>query len=341
MERSKRPCSIQKRSTSKKNRYIYYIQFRDPETLKYMTAVSSGKSSKSEAQNWADEQIRTGMIIASDKKGMLLETYAHEFWDWDKSPYVKGKLARGQRIGHTHVKKSAGYIKQCIIPAFKGRTLSSIKSGDLKAWLLGLKDKGTLKAKSINLIYMAFRTVLKEAYRLGYIPVDPSAHIGMLSIAEAQKLFTEAAFKIAWGSDPRLFTENFLAASTGMREGEIRALQIKNVHENYIDVLASWEQGYGLKGAKWGSERRVTIPASVSKMLTAVIANSLYKEPEDFVFYGETRDTTLHARAFVDSLCQCRIAFHAGLPLTQMASCRTCPYGQVGSSVRLRWQCVY
>ena len=83
MDRAKRPYSIQKRSTSKKNRSAYYVQFRDPETLKYMTAVSSGKSSKSEAQNWADEQIRSGKFITADKKG---------------------KLARGQRIGRTHVK---------------------------------------------------------------------------------------------------------------------------------------------------------------------------------------------------------------------------------------------
>lgn len=218
MERAKRPYSIQKRSTSKKNRNVYYIQFRDPETLKYMTAVSSGKSSKSEAQNWADEQIRTGKVVASDKKGMLLETYAREFWDWDKSSYVKGKLARGRRIGHTHVKKSAGYIEQYIVTSFKGRTLASITLGDIEAWLLGLKDKGALKAKSINRICMAFRTVLKEAYRLDYIPVDPSVRIGMLaeeklkrgvlSIAEAQELFTETAFKTAWGSDARLFTAN-------------------------------------------------------------------------------------------------------------------------------------
>ena len=97
------------------------IPIRDPATLKYMTAVSSGKSSKSEAQNWADEQLRTGKVVATDKKGMLLETYAREFWDWEKSPYVKGKLARGQRIGHTHVKKSAGYIEQYVVPAFKRR----------------------------------------------------------------------------------------------------------------------------------------------------------------------------------------------------------------------------
>jgi hypothetical protein len=85
MERAKRPYSIQKRITSKKNRSVYYVQFRDSETAQYMTAVSSGKSSKSKAMNWADEQIKSGRVIASDKKNITFETYATEFWDWDKS----------------------------------------------------------------------------------------------------------------------------------------------------------------------------------------------------------------------------------------------------------------
>ncbi|HRW24916.1 MAG TPA: hypothetical protein P5298_10940 [Spirochaetia bacterium] len=79
MERAKRPYSIQKRPCAKKNRHIYYVQFRHPETGAYMTAVSSGKSSKSEALNWADEQLSSGKVIAAEKKGILLETYAREF----------------------------------------------------------------------------------------------------------------------------------------------------------------------------------------------------------------------------------------------------------------------
>lgn len=72
-----------------------------------MTAVSSGKSSKSEALNWADEQLSSGKVIAAERRGILLETFAREFWNWDKSTYVNGKLARGQRIGQMHAKKCA------------------------------------------------------------------------------------------------------------------------------------------------------------------------------------------------------------------------------------------
>ena len=187
MERAKRPYSIQKRSTTRKNRFVYYVQFRDPQTLKYLTAVSTGLSSKSGAQNWADEQVRTGKVITSNKKSLLLEPYARAFWDWEKSPYVKAKLARGQRIGRTHCDKCAGHLEQHVLPSFRARTLASIKSGDLESWLLGLKEKGALESKSINLIYMAFRTVLKEAFRLGYIPADPSARVGMLAAEKPKR----------------------------------------------------------------------------------------------------------------------------------------------------------
>jgi integrase len=312
MERAKRPYSIQKRSTSKKNRSLYYVQFRNPETTKYMTAVSSGQTSKSNAQNWADEQIKSGKVIVSDKKNIFFESFAKEFWDWNTSPYVKGKLARGMQIGQTHVKTSAGYIARHVIPAFKGRMLGSITPADVETWILALKKKGDLKAKSINLIYMAFRTILKEAFRLGYIPSDPTIRIqslaeeksmrGVLSIAELKKLFADGACATIWKGDHKLFVANLLAACTGMREGEIRGLLIRDVHEDYIDVQHSWEQGYGLKGAKWGSERRVTVPKSVSKLLAELITNSPYKAAEDLVFYGKKRDIPIHARAFIDAL---------------------------------------
>jgi integrase len=312
MERAKRPYSIQKRPSSKKNRSVYYVQFRNPETTKYMTAVSSGQSSKSNAQNWADEQIKSGKVIVSDKKNIFFESFAKEFWDWDTSPYVKGKLARGMQIGRSHVATCAGYIERHVLPPFKGRTLASITTADVEAWLLMMKEKGGLKAKSINLIYMSFRTILKEAFRLGFISADPTIRVqglaeekprrGILSIAELKKLFAGDALATRWKGNLKLYVANILAASTGMREGEIRGLLIKDVHDDYIDVQHSWEQGYGLKGAKWGSERRVTVPKSVTTLLAKLIEQSPYKNEDDLVFYGESRTTPLHTKAFINAL---------------------------------------
>ena len=162
-------------------------------------------------------------------------------------------------------------------PPSRAGPSASITTADVEAWLLMMKEKGDLKAKSINLVYMAFRTILKEAFRLGFISADPTIRVqglaeekprrGVLSIAELKKLFAGDALATRWKGNLKLYVANILAASTGMREGEIRGLLIKDVHDDYIDVQHSWEQGYGLKGAKWGSERRVTVPKSVTTLL--------------------------------------------------------------------------
>jgi integrase len=67
-------------------------------------------------------------------------------------------------------------------------------------------------------------------------------------------------------------------------------------------VKYAWEQGHGLKEAKWGSMRNVTLPASVAEVLKKLIEASPYQDPTDLVFYGEKRAEPLHARLFIDSL---------------------------------------
>jgi integrase len=42
-------------------------------------------------------------------------------------------------------------------------------------------------------------------------------------------------------------TINLLAASTGMRMGEIQALQVGNIFDNHVHVEYSWARKYGLK----------------------------------------------------------------------------------------------
>ncbi len=44
MERPKRPYSVHRRPSARKNRHIYYVRFRDPETGAYQSAISSRSS---------------------------------------------------------------------------------------------------------------------------------------------------------------------------------------------------------------------------------------------------------------------------------------------------------
>ncbi|HUX13288.1 MAG TPA: hypothetical protein VMW87_09675 [Spirochaetia bacterium] len=168
LEPPKRPYSLQMKPTTKKSRHFIYLKFRDTDTGKYLVAVSSGMTSKSAAANWADEQIKSGSVLLPGKRNMPFGEFVGDFWDFEKSEYIRGKLARGQQIGRSHAKTSAGYITRHVLPYFGERKLVSIRTVNIDRWMMGLLEKGDLSAKSISLVHAAFRTMPCEAHPARY-----------------------------------------------------------------------------------------------------------------------------------------------------------------------------
>jgi len=87
-----------------------------------------------------------------------------------------------------------------------------------------------------------------------------------------------------------------------MRLGEVQALQIQHVHEKYISVMHSWSRKYGIKGAKWSSEREVPIPSKTSDYLHELIELSPFQEPEDFIFFGKNARTPIRNEIITSKL---------------------------------------
>ena len=141
--------------------------------------------------------------------------------------------------------------------------------------------------------------MLKEAARLGYISENPSRGVGavketpkeksFLTLDEVRKLFQEDSIKAIWEDKLDHFTINLIAASTGMRMGEIQGLQVQYVNPNHIVVTNSWGRKHGLKEPKFRSNRTIPIPTRTSEYLHIAADQSPYKEPDDLVFYGSNR----------------------------------------------------
>ncbi len=154
--------------------------------------------------------------------------------------------------------------------------------------------------------------MLKEAVRLEYLNKSPAVSIvqlrenpkekDILSINEVKALFRNDNIIPVWDNNILHYTINLLAASTGMRMGEVQALQIQYVHKEYIGVFHSWSRKYGLKGAKWGSEREIPIPSKTSTYLSELITYSPFKEPDDLVFFGEDGKIPIHNKIISDRL---------------------------------------
>jgi integrase len=77
-----------------------------------------------------------------------------------------------------------------------------------------------------------------------------------------------------------------IAATTGMRVGELQALQFCNIHEKHLDVVHSWERKYGIKSTKTKTERFVTTFRRTQKWLKSRIDKMPVHQENDLVFQG-------------------------------------------------------
>jgi hypothetical protein len=121
-----------------------------------------------------------------------------DFFDYDKSDYVRDRLAHGHSIGRRYCRESLKIIRLFWEPAFKGRTLASITRGDLKAFSLSLPADKAASYK--NNILSAGLIPLGWAYEEGAIPADigkdferyggKASKRGVLTVEEAETLFT-------------------------------------------------------------------------------------------------------------------------------------------------------
>ena len=148
---------------------------------------------------------------------------------------------------------------------------------------------GTKAPATINKLLQTLRTILERAVLDGWLEENPADHVksvrvpshsrSILSRSEAVKLL---AIPDPW-SDFRHYAINVLAATTGIRMGEVRALLAENVKPNHIEIRRSWEQGYGPRPPKADSARDVPISPKASSILFKVIEET---QPAGLMFFG-------------------------------------------------------
>jgi integrase len=166
-----------------------------------------------------------------------------------------------------------------LLPAWKHTALAAITPLAIETWALKLRDGG-LSGKRVNNYVSCFRTMLKEAYREGRLAFDPHTkgivralgnaprRRGRLTLEEVRKLFAPEAVTTAWKGHLLYRAVNYVAAATGMRQGEILALRDGDVRDGYLHVAHSWDPKYGLGPTK--SKERHDAPLYAPKVWEAI-----------------------------------------------------------------------
>jgi hypothetical protein len=265
-------------------------KLRKPRTLETAAGLENILKAIRRSELNSDEALRIvqtlkdrGLIdIAASKPGkgsVLFTGFLEEFWDYDKSPYVKEKRLHGQGIGKRHCYEMGLRLNKFWVPAFRGRTLGSITREDLKGFSLSLAEGGLAPA-STNKIMMIGTAGLSWAYKEGFIPADPTVGLigftgtvkkrGVLTPLEAQMLF------VARWKDKRAYTASLLACTTGLRSGEVLALKLEDIEPRILNVRHSWSYYDGLKAPKNGEARRVPLLPEVRAKLLELAQNCPY-----------------------------------------------------------------
>jgi len=305
MAKGKAAFSLHKRPASKKEelkkrlgksavKYVFYVQFRKPDGS-YSSALSTGQTSRGAADGWARNYMKKGNIPTH--RGFTFKNFASDWWVLGKSAYLKEKERTGHARSPRYVQESKRNLEKHLIPFFGPMKMTGIKFADVRKWMLDQYEIHSMNPATINRSLATLKVMMKEAVREGYIQSSPCEGIGIFkekpraktipSLEEARRLFTDSALQTVWKSDLQQFAINMLAASTGMRLGEIQGLQRQHVHDKFIEVVTSWSRKFGLKDTKNHTKRLVTIPTRTSSQLKKIMEISANKAATDFVFHKQ------------------------------------------------------
>jgi len=282
MPRLKEPFTLYSRKT-KDGRDVWYYRTYDEYGIR-THGYSTGETSKTVAKMYCMKLYKEGRLIPDSN--ILFSIYAENWWVWGKCNYIKEKLARSPKgkptISKTYAGDTRSRVEKHIIPYFGNYKLAQIKPHTIDTWMIKLKK--SLSAKTANHCLSALRVMLNEAHRKGLIVDNPILSIkpfiedpkvrGILTLKEARDLFDLENMLDNWVSGI-YYGMNFLAASTGMRLGEIRGLLIENYHDNHIHVCHSYGEN-GLGPTKTREVRDVPIPSAVKKYLDEIKTSKGY-----------------------------------------------------------------
>jgi integrase len=291
-----------------KEQFSYYVMYRDPITQKRMTKKSVDKlksklnlgfelvTRREEATIIAQKALDAGIIFLDSKK-LTLSSFLLDFYNLDKSDYFKRKLMLDPHsVSIDYVSTRSNLIKNHVIPLIpKDIELNKINLDLLEKLQTTLVNKKQLSPTTINQIMGSISLALNYAKRKNFIASNISLKVdnikisgkirGILSQEETQKLMEFLSIQ----KNRRIYLSCYLSLVTGMRSGELRALNTKNIQNGIIQINEAYANLAGFKEPKGKKARVVPCPEPLINELLAFAASNPYPNKIDGLVFWSAR----------------------------------------------------
>lgn len=273
--------------------------------------ISTGTTDMAEAVLFAEDYLRNEGIVTTVP---TLHEFAKDFYTrTDRGSIYARHQAFGKGFRPGWYPMSQRYLELYVFPRFGSYHLDAINPVMVEDWLAGLVGQGRepLSGSSKTKVLTAFRHVMDDALRLGYIQSNPTRHCMVpsnsaerprraLTLWEQSQLFpddVEGRRKVWWST---MWATYFsIMYDTGFRPQEVAALQLGDVYRTpngmgvYTSHTMNTEEHRPLDRVKTsgkGMERRVGLLSSCTEALVMRLVEEEHLEDDDaYLFLMDRR----------------------------------------------------
>ncbi|MDR0313054.1 MAG: site-specific integrase [Treponema sp.] len=287
----------------RKNGGSFHIVFVDPITGKQThrtTETNDEKKANAIAQGWLLNGLPDKPKANNIAKQTAFCDYLHQFWDFETSEYFREVETMGKEPHVEHALEMQKAVKRYYRPYFGNKLLCQIDEEYLQKFVVYLKTEKKLAASTVNSARNAAFVALRYAKRKKIIrQFDFDAVLraggkakerGILERDEVEKLFS-----LEWPS-ARSRMAVLIAANTGMRMGEVRALRVYDIHEDRISVCHSWGKKSRMKSTKNQEIREVPIIQAFYEEIMAYIKESGFYKLDCLLLPGKNPEIPYNNR---------------------------------------------
>jgi len=168
------------------------------------------------------------------------------------------------RVKHSTLSDYQNQLGLRILPKFGKRKINSITPMEIQKHLDSLGSP-----RLANKTRFVFGSIYKLAIRYGLASMDPTRAVAGFKIEkkEGRVLTMDELRSILYHLDDRWATQVILSVATGMRAGEVNALEWGDVTPSFIVVDKSFRQGRLDSPKTFKARRRVAISPAIWEML--------------------------------------------------------------------------
>lgn len=234
-----------------------------------------------------------------------LADYLMDYWDFDGTRIKRLNKRRPGAVSENYASIMQGYIKNHIVPLVRSNMeVADVTPKFVRDISNKLVDAGTMANGTVDKIMVAFTKPLRDAWKNDMIHENPTKLVermdttperqrGILTRSEFQKVLVLLKDK----ATEHTYLAVLLAAATGMRLGEIRALRttditIINEQDSLVTVSKSWSVKGGEKSTKGKKVRFVPCPTWLAEKLLALGKLNSYGTSLVFWSIPDTKDKT-------------------------------------------------